>query len=231
MADDEVKSPAGRFPFPKIQPRVILPESKRSDVLNIAIAPRGAEPEAAPVERVHAIGIQLTHGGQALTGKLSGATLPAAVSEDYGRAGTLAQNLLTRCAGCEHFDRNAAQPYIEAAVTKMKSAVVVDANGRARDVSGRQAAWQVLIDRESVLRASGLCRAISEVMKNHADGALRAPWLTHPDGGCPAPAQLRGPGGEDLSKLYKARERPAHGKTAGQTAYDRVLGVASGKKD
>lgn len=202
--------------------------AQRKDVLNIVVAPAGYDPEEAPVERVHTIGVQLTHGGRPLTGALAGQGMAAAVSEDYGRAGTLAQNLRTRCMGCEHWDRNAAQPYIVATIEKMRSNTVVDQNGVPRSVQGRAAALTVFVNRAEVIARGGLCHAISEVMKNHR--TLGTPWITDPNGGCPAPAQMVGPNGEDLSNLYKARERPAHGKTAGDVAYDAILNTAAGKK-
>lgn len=223
------RSPA-RPNLPQIAPRRIAPAQQR-DELKIHIAGPGEDPEAAPVERHHAIGIQLTHGGRALSGALEGATIASTVSEDYGRAGALAQNLRTRCAGCVHFDRDAGRPFVQQLIAEMKANTLRDQHGRPRDLPSQLAARLVVLDRESVAIKMGLCRAISEIMKGHSSEELRKPWMVHPDGGCPAPAQLMGPGGEDLSKCYEARDFSRHSKSAGDTAYDKVLNTAAGKKE
>jgi len=228
-------APHLRFPVLPALGRTAPPPGKERDVLRVGVALAGAgEPEEQPVERIHTVGVMLTHGGKPIAGALGQRSLPAAVSEDYGQAGRLAMNLRSRCALCKHWSQDAAKPYIAAALEKMRQSVFykegAGADGRpvARPLNERGAAWGVLFARESVLKRSGLCRAISEVMAKHTDGSLRAPWITNADGGCPAPAQLTGPGGEDLSGLFQPRERSE--VRAGETAYDTVMSMAQGKR-
>lgn len=231
MADDREGSAPSNAPhlaFPQIKPAELAP-SQRRDELRIAVAAPGQSPEEAQVERVHTVGVQLTHGGRPLAGGLEGRSLASAVSENYGRAGTLAQNLLTRCATCKHFDPNAAVPYIEAAITKMKQGVGWDQFGRPRNALEQRTAWEVVFNRESTIKASGVCHALTEALKGHPL-EMPLPVLVHPDGGCPQPAQLRGPRGEDLSGLYVEREVKRHARGPGVTAYDTVLNAAAGKK-
>lgn len=225
MSDSREGSAPSNAPhlrFPSIAPATIAPAQRR-DELKITQAQPGQDPEEAIVERVHTVGIQLTHGGRSLTGGLEGRSMPSAVSEAYGRAGTLAQNLKTRCASCAHFDQPSAKPYIEASLAEMRKGVARGPGGQTRNMLQQQQAWMVLHTREATIAASGICHALTE--------ACGVVTLTHPDGGCPLPAQLRGKNGEDVSGLYKEREVKRHARAPGVFAYDKIMNAAAGKKD
>lgn len=172
------------------------------------------EPEEKPAERILPVDAPVT--GQ-LDGQVKG-HLPTTINIQ-GTVAQFAQRVRQLCAGCKWFDQRAFQQYrcvkelskekqremnaIRAALLETGVADVDDANPMdAMDV-------------EAQLASMGICRAITEVM--------REPMIVHPESSCPEEYRTDSQPDGFYTPLNIDTEK------IGSAAFDQVMRQATGK--
>jgi hypothetical protein len=134
-------------------------------------------------------------------------------------AGELAQNRATCCASCAFFRPDHLKKLISKweeptnhegriELERVRGAFTDNRPGDGRFVNLDQV--------DTLLKECGICEAITEI--------VQYPLIVTPIGGCPAE---RGPKGEDLSQLYRVKDREA--RRASSKTFDQIMFTAAGR--
>lgn len=192
------------------------------------------EPEERPAAVVSPMRVPLTLGLPTQVQQIPVAPLTVRSETTYElTAGELAASLRKRCATCAHFDRlgwhKLKREYEHSSRMEHRQflhdiratvAAVISTEGET-DLVGDLEELEV----ERALLDCGICRAISEIFTKYTPDD---PYFMVVASMAGCPDQTKGPAGEDLSQLYKPRDRAA-ARAAGQ-AQDVILRMAMGKE-
>lgn len=159
--------------------------------------------------------------------------LTMAVEAEYEvTAGDLATRLRKRCVTCAHFDNPGwlkLKHAYEHSTRLDDRQFIHDIRATVASVVGADEEFPLAPEVEEgeverALASCGICRAISEIYSKYTPGD---PYymVVYSMAGCPD--ETKGPGGEDLTQLYKPRDRAA-ARAAGK-AQDVILRMAQGQ--
>jgi len=183
------------------------------------------EPELAPAVRSIVVATPLSLNN----GRIIRPDMPG--SFDYETtAGEIAYAMKARCATCKHFNTarwrqlrreldwgNMEQrAFVNEIRASIEQTLPVSERDKHIDDQGE-------IDLEHALDSFGLCEAATEIWSREKHEMF--PVLQLPTGGCP---QTKTPSGTNLANLYQPRDRSAD--RAASDAYDKILGMARGKR-
>lgn len=177
------------------------------------------EPEQQPVRHVMEVS-PLMSGVAAMRGL----SVPTQVVVE-GDAIDFARGIMGQCRLCRFFDQAAFMAWkrhIEATGSKeerqslntMRAALLETGNSEIRNMAEGQDGE---MDTEAALNACGICQVQTEI--------FREIMIMHPLAGCPQ--NDHGPGGEDLSNLFKPRNNDA--RNLGTAVYDDIMNKACGR--
>jgi hypothetical protein len=196
----------------------------RDDAMHVLPSATKVEPEEAPAVRVLSvteIGVTNVPQEAAVQGQTPApiSAMPGTV-EIHGTAATFADQFRHRCSLCRNFSNRdwrelktkmETTPEGRAKLHKIQTLLFSSNSGRLSDMHSDE---EGTFDTEHATMALGLCRPISEILKET--------YVTHPAAGCPT---YPGPGGEDLTLCFSPRNKDAEKR--GNSIYDEILQKAA----